>query len=142
MAKKLKVPVLADHILFAVIKGNNFIRSLGPFQGPGSIPPTKHWGRVNDYPESYELVDDPIISGTLKFSGVVSPRYSSAGMVMTNTVTGAAYFMLSDDYAHMMDQTVSDHNQITGSWRVIKQGHAFGLQWITPKAAPEPLRLD
>lgn len=131
------MPVLADHVLFDVIKGNNFIRKLGLFQGPGSIPPTKHWGRVNDYPESYQWVDDPIIFGTLKFSGVVSPVYSSAGMVMTNTDTGASYFMLPDEYALMMNQTIADHNQITGSWQVIKQGHAYSLRWITAKADPE-----
>ena len=137
MAKKLKVPVLADHVLFDVIKGNKFIRMLGLFQGPGSIPPTKHWGRVNDYSEYYQWVDDPIISGTLKFSGVVSPVYSSAGIVMTNTDTGASYFMLPDEFLHMLDQTVFDHNTVTGSWSVFKTGHSYSLRWITPKADPE-----
>lgn len=130
MAKKLKVPVLADHILFDVIKGNNFIRRLGLFQGPGSIPPTKHYGEVNQHPDSYDVVDDPIITGILKFSGMSSPAYVSSGMVMTNVGTGASYFMLPDEFKHMMDQTVIDRNMVAGSWSVIKRGHAYSLRWI------------
>ena len=142
MPKKLSVPMLKDETLFESLRGDRVFQDLAPFNSPGSIPATLSDGMVNSRPGLYRWEDNPIITGTLRFLKLYEVSYVGAGIVMVNVDTGAAYFMLSDDYAHMMDQTVSDHNQITGSWRVIKQGHAFGLQWITPKAAPEPLRLD
>lgn len=137
MAKKLKVPVLSDHLLFDILKGNSLIRYLGLFGATGSIPPTLSYGMVNKYTTSYVMETDPIITGTLKFAGLCEPSYTGAGVVMTNVDTGASYFMLSKEYAHMMEQTVSNRNRITGSWKVIKSGHAFSLRWITPTDVPE-----
>lgn len=137
MSKKLSVPVLSDHILFDVLRGKDFLKYLGFFRSPGSIPPTKGFGCVNNCPESYHWLDNPIITGTLRFSEMILPRYTTGGMVMTNVDTGASYFMLPTEFKHMLDCTLIDHNTVTGSWSVIKQGHTYSLSWITAKACPE-----
>ena len=134
MAKKLSVPMIKDETLFESLRGDRVFQHLAPFNSPGSIPATLSDGMVNSRPQLYRWEDNPIITGTLRFLKLYEVSYVGAGIVMVNVDTGAAYFMLSDEYAHMMNQTIADHNQITGSWQVIKQGHAYSLQWITPKA--------
>ncbi len=134
--------MIKDETLFLTAKGDYVLRYLSPYNAPGSIPPSLKRGLVKTKPELYRWEDNPVITGTLRFHKLHDVSHIGSGIVMTNVDTGAGYFMLPDEYEHMMNQTVSDHNQITGSWQVIKQGHAFSLRWITPKADPEPLRQD
>lgn len=142
MAKKLSIPVLRDDLLFDLIRGNNILRYLKPFHIPGSIPPTLSYGMVNNHPELYHQMPSIVITGTLRFHGLSDVTYVGPGIVMTNVDTGAAYFMLPEAYEHMLNQAVSTRNQITGSWSVFKDGHAFSLRWITPTDDPEQPRQD
>lgn len=142
MAKKLTVPVVRDDLLFDVIRGHRLLKYLGPFGIPGSIPPTLNYGMVHRCPELYNQISEPVITGTLRFCTVQDMRYVGPGIVMTNADTGAGYFMLPAEYEHMLNQAVSTRNQITGSWSVIKDGHAFSLRWITARVDPEPPRQD
>ncbi len=129
--------MIKDETLFDSLRGDRVFQHLAPFNSPGSIPATLSDGMVNSRPQLYRWEDNPIITGTLRFLKLYEVSYVGAGIIMVNVDTGAAYFMLSDEYAHMMNQTIADHNRITGSWQVIKQGHAYSLRWITPKADPE-----
>ena len=129
--------MLADQALFDMVKNTGLSRRLGLFGTPGSIPPTVGYGLVNQNPQSYNHVSDPIITSTLKFVTLIDPTYVGPGVVMENTETGARYFMLAEEYCAMMDQAVSDHNRIRGQWDVIKEGHAFSLRWITPMGDQE-----
>lgn len=138
------VPMLNQDSLFSLLKGERIFSYLKPFNSPGSIPASVGWGMVNKHPELYDMVANPVVTGTLQFHSLVTPTYCEAGVVMSDVNTGARYFMMAEEYRHMLEQTVCERNQITGSWSVIKNGHAFSLKWTgaIAKDDPEQRRQD
>jgi len=122
--------MLNSETLFKLLQNNHLLYYMGDFKSPGSIPASLNSGMVKRNPELYEWVDNPIITGSLRFLTVRDVTYVGPGMVMENTETGARYFMLPDEYAAMMEQCVSDRNVIIGTWSVFKSGHAYSLRWV------------
>jgi hypothetical protein len=128
MAKKNLIPMLKTETMFELLQNSHRLRMLEEFKTGGSIPPSLNWGDVTRHPDLYEWVDNPVITGHLKFVSLEDVTYVGPGVIMANIETGARYFMLSKEFAAMMDQCVSDHNVITGTWSVFKHGHAFSLR--------------
>jgi hypothetical protein len=135
--KRNLIPVLKAQVLFSMLTNTDLTNFLKTFSAPGSIPPTNTYGGVSHYRKLYDFHHEYVISGTLKIATLVAPFHAGPGVVMENAQTGARYFMLPDEYKIMMDQVVSDHNCVQGSWSVFKQGHAFSLRWLTPTVGQE-----
>jgi len=134
MAKDL-IPVLKNDFLFDLMdpksKLNYYVNKL--FRSGGSVPASKSLGSSKDYPEFYDFHKTYEITATLIISNRINYSYGIEGFILKNKETGSAYFMLYREFFNMSNLVVINKGEITGKWKIVKDGHAFTLRYIGEK---------
>ena len=131
MAKtKNPIPVLKSDFLFETLKNTRASYQIAPFQHPGSIPCTKNWGQVVDYPDRYEWHDTYVFHATLEQQEFMNNTHGVVGFTWRNTDTGAVYFQDMNHYMEMIKQNTIVNGIITGNFDIVKTGYVYTLQWL------------
>jgi hypothetical protein len=134
MSKDL-IPVLKNDFLFDLMdpksKLNRYVDR--HFRSGGSVPASKSFGRTVDCLEFYDFHKTYEFVGTLIISNRINASYGIEGFVLTNKETSSAYFMLYSEFFDMARLVIINKGEVSGKWKIFKDGHAFSLRYLGEK---------